>query len=416
MKLVVVGYRDFSKHILRHLSENWEVVGAIGEEPSEKVEQSGYESLRDITRGTEIDFIETADINDYETIESLRELEPDLCVCAGWTQIVSGEVLEIPNNGFLGLHSSRLPEGRGGAPVNWSIINDEDEAWMSLFHFTPEIDDGDVIKQVSVPIQDRDDVKTVYNKLTRASFELLDSVLDGLARGESDAKKQDRGKATYRPNRKPEDGIIDWRSTARQLFNWVRALTRPYPGAFTFYEEEKLVVWRAGAEPDADPKAEPGEVMSVDHESGIKVATTDGVITLERVQVGAEPDMWGDDFARERDVETGDVLGKPTDYPEWRYTGIRGYDEPTVFETNVDTGHEGRVDAVVFSNIPEDSFRIIGSFDGDTIHDTVVQPKGWHHETVSYEPLETGVHTLKLSFKVDDETVDNRFLKVFSAR
>lgn len=416
MRLVVVGNRDFSVHVLRHLSRNWNVVGAVGRKPREDEEQSGYRSFHGITRGTDIDLIETDDINTPEVRETISGLKPDLCVCAGWTDIISEEVLKIPKYGFVGLHSSRLPEGRGGAPVNWSIINDEGEAWMSLFYFTSEIDHGDVIKRRSVPIQERDTVETVYNKLTVVSFDLLDSGLKTISRDEVNAEKQNISEATYRPNRKPEDGIIDWESTSRQLFNWVRALTHPYPGAFTFYDGEKLAVWRASIETDVVPTGEPGEVVSVSSESGVDVATGDGVIRLERVQLGKKPGMWGDDFAHVQDIEPGDVLGKPSDYPEWRYTGIRGYDEPTVFETNVDTGDEGRVEAVVFSNIEDESVRILGSLDGRVIHDSVVQPEGWCHETVSYEPLETGIHTLKLSFEADAETIDNRFLKIFSAR
>ena len=133
-RIVVVGNRSLARHVLVHLLEkDWNVVGAVGASGSAARRQAGFEPFEEITEAHGIELVETEDINSEESSDALAGLEPDICICPAWHQIIEPSVLEIPAKGFVGFHSSDLPRGRGGAPINWSIIHGEDEISISLF-------------------------------------------------------------------------------------------------------------------------------------------------------------------------------------------------------------------------------------------------------------------------------------------
>jgi methionyl-tRNA formyltransferase len=176
--LVFIGNRSHSKQILSHLLENeWNVIGAIGAIGDLAASQSGYVSLSDVCDEYRVPLIETASINEDRVISFVENLNPTLAICGGWSQIIGEELLSQPDYGIVGFHASPLPKGRGGAPVNWQIICDSDYVGVSLFQMVSEVDHGKLWAQTSVQIEERDDVSTVYNRVTKASYDILDEVL-----------------------------------------------------------------------------------------------------------------------------------------------------------------------------------------------------------------------------------------------
>ncbi|MFB6255830.1 MAG: methionyl-tRNA formyltransferase, partial [Haloplanus sp.] len=156
MRTVVVGNRALAKHVLASLlREGWNVVGAVSAAGEATREQAGYIPFDDLARRHDLSLIETTDINDDATRQRLADLEPDLCICPGWHQIIDERILEIPTEGFVGFHASDLPRGRGGAPVNWTIIHGASEITLSLFYYMPGVDAGDVIHKETIPIEAR---------------------------------------------------------------------------------------------------------------------------------------------------------------------------------------------------------------------------------------------------------------------
>lgn len=414
MRTVVVGNRKLARHLLRHTLENgWNVVGVLAPEGTLAAEQANYAPMEDLAEGTACSVHKTTDINSEQTLDWLVSVSPDICISGGWSQIVNERVLEVPNYAFLGFHSSRLPKGRGGAPVNWSLIHGNDEVWISLFHYVPGVDAGDVIARGSVPLEKRDDVATVFDALANEACDVLSNVREDLESGELNAKPQSLAEATYRPRRQPQDGLIDWNRDPADQHDWVRAQTDPYPGAYTFLRGTKLTV--LAGEPlnvKAPADTAPGEVIKIVSGEGVDVRSGDGLFRVTRIRADDRPQCWADRYAQETGLKPGDRLGREFAPDTWCYTGIRGPEDPTHFETNLEAGRSGQVDLVGFSGSSHDIVEKVW-LDGDLIMEKSVTIETSSRDRVEYAPEESGAHTLRVAFQRDGERVDTRFLKVF---
>lgn len=175
----------------------------------------------------------------------IAEFRPDRCFVAGWYWLIGPAVLEAVPGGFLGIHYSRLPTYRGTSPLVWQMINGEPEAWFSIFTLTNGMDEGAVWAQDSVPIADDDYVGTILERLEGKVLATLSTLYPAIVSGEAEPRAQPDLTPTYCVARLPEDGEIDFGRSARECFDFIRAQSHPYPGAFTRFEDEVLRVWRA---------------------------------------------------------------------------------------------------------------------------------------------------------------------------
>ena len=171
--------------------------------------------------------------------------QPDLILALGWYYNVPKRARDFGPLGCLGIHASLLPKYRGGAPIPWAIINGEKETGVTLFHLVDDIDAGDIVAQGRFPIEEHDTCATVYEKAEMASVRILRECLPKIAAGRAQRIRQDHRQATVFPQRKPEDGLIDWSLTEKRIRDFIRAQTHPYPGAFFYAGDKKIVVWDA---------------------------------------------------------------------------------------------------------------------------------------------------------------------------
>lgn len=412
LRVVVIGNRDFTRQVLGAVVERHDVVGIIGPDTTTPAGPPGYDSFHDLASRHDIPILATGQLSEPETLERLESVDPDICLCAGWTDIIPSDVLDVPNETFLGIHASTLPRNRGGAPVNWAIIRGETVVGISIFEFVAEVDDGDVFAQTTVPIEPRDDVQTVYQRITMAARELATETLASIASGEAEPTPQDRSKATYLPRRKPEDGIVDWTRPASAIVDWVRALTDPYPGAFTFYSGQRVTVWSA-ERATARSEAAPGTITAVEDGAGVVVAAGDGAVRLEEIQFADEPRGWADDIAASAGLGSGDIIGQPSDYPDWTYTGIRDADGGFEYETNVRTGDTAELHAVAWSHKTQIPLQVTAKLNGTTVVDRTVSLYGSVTIPVVVKP-ESGANTLQISFDIPDQT-DTRYMKIYAS-
>jgi methionyl-tRNA formyltransferase len=227
--------------------------------------------------------IETSDVNSPETVAAVREAAPDAIFVVGWSQLVRYEVLALARRGVYGMHPSLLPRHRGRAPIPWAILSGLAKTGVTLFEIVdPTADSGPILGQVEVEVAPDETATTLYDKLLDAHVELIRDQVPGIADGSAQRFPQDASRASAWPKRAPADGIIDWETRAPYLGDWVRAQTRPYPGAFTYLGDEKVVVWRArpveliGAEPA-------GTVVEVRPEGAV-VACGEGGLLLEELE------------------------------------------------------------------------------------------------------------------------------------
>jgi methionyl-tRNA formyltransferase len=209
----------------------------------------------------------------------------DLAFAVSWRYLIPPEVFGRPRLGTYVIHDSLLPEYRGFAPTVWALVNGEDHTGATLFEMARDVDSGDVIDQRPVPIGPDDAIADVMQRVTGAYLELLTDNLDALRSGTAPRRPQDAARATYTCKRLPEDNRIDWKAPARCVHDLVRAVSSPYPGAFTTLGGERLTVWAASrVEGRRYAGRTPGRVAEVRPGEGAVVLAGDGPVLLRQVQ------------------------------------------------------------------------------------------------------------------------------------
>lgn len=178
----------------------------------------------------------------YDTV---KDLNPDLIVVIGWYYMIPASIRKAAPKGCVGMHASLLPKYRGGAPLVWAIINGEKKTGLSFFYLEDGVDNGDIIAQHEIEITETETIKDIIDKVTASAIEITREFIPKLANGTAPRIKQDETKATTVPQRKPDDGLIDWNWDIKRIKNFIRAQTKPYPGAYTIIEGKKITLWDA---------------------------------------------------------------------------------------------------------------------------------------------------------------------------
>jgi methionyl-tRNA formyltransferase len=305
MRSVFIGTVEISWHCLRTLLELGEEVAAVFSMPVDRAASiSAYRSFADLCEAYGVPLYQTADVNAAGSIGVIRAARPTVIYVIGWPRLVKQEILGIPTRGCLGIHSSLLPRYRGGAPVNWGLINGETEWGVTLFYLEEGPDTGDIVGQEQFALSVEDTCKTVYDKAAEASTRLLRTCVPLLAAGTAPRTRQDQSKATLFPKRRPEDGGIDWNWSAWRIYNWSRALTHPFPGAFSFLPDgRRVLIWeieapRTSGAPSLGVEEDvPGTVVGILPGRGIAVQAKDGRVVVRRLQVEAGPEQAADHWA-----------------------------------------------------------------------------------------------------------------------
>jgi UDP-4-amino-4-deoxy-L-arabinose formyltransferase/UDP-glucuronic acid dehydrogenase (UDP-4-keto-hexauronic acid decarboxylating) len=232
----------------------------------------------------------TDPVNSPLWIEKIKRLQPDVLFSFYYRNMVRPEVLAIPRVGAFNLHGSLLPSYRGRCPVNWVLVNGEEETGVTLHYMVEKPDAGDIVGQKAVKIGFEDTARTLYDKLCDAAGRLLDELLPQMKEGRFPRTKQDLSRGSYYGGRKSQDGRIAWEQSAISIYNLIRAVTEPYPGAYAFAGNGgKILIWRATPVVSADAGG-PGDVM-IDGQS-VLVKTGDGAVKL--LEIEASGARWRD--------------------------------------------------------------------------------------------------------------------------
>src|SRR5919198_223185 len=284
MRLVWVSFDVMGRDCLAAAAEaGAEVVGVVTLPGPIDGDRSGQCSFDELAAKLGARLIETADVNSPETIAAVREVEPDLIFIVGWSQLVLDEFIGLARHGVFGMHPTLLPKHRGRAAIPWAILSGLAKTGVTLFEIVDgTADSGPIVGQVEVPLAHDETATTLYERITDAHIELVREVVPQLLGGSAPRVEQDTRRASAWPKRAPADGIIDWDTRAPYLHDWVRAQTRPYPGAFTYLGDEKVVVWRARPVPWTG-EAPAGTVVA----DGPVVACGEGALLLEEVETSA---------------------------------------------------------------------------------------------------------------------------------
>ncbi|MCR3755680.1 MAG: fused UDP-4-amino-4-deoxy-L-arabinose formyltransferase/UDP-glucuronate dehydrogenase [Sodalis sp. Psp] len=227
--------------------------------PSEK---TVFGSVAHIAAEHDIPVYAPADVNHPLWIKRIKALAPDVIFSFYYRQLICQDILNLPTVGAFNLHGSLLPRYRGRSPLNWVLINGEQETGVTLHRMTARADAGAILAQRKVVITPKDDALTLHRKLYDAATILLEGILPAIRSQQFNETPQDDSSATYVGQRTPEDGRIDWNQPAMAIVNLVRAVTNPWPGAFSYVGEEKFIVWKARVQPNSAGK-QSGTVLSV---------------------------------------------------------------------------------------------------------------------------------------------------------
>ena len=227
-------------------------------------------------------------VNTAEWRERIAALQPDLIISVYYRNMIGTKILALPRFGAWNMHGSLLPRYRGRAPINWAVLHGEPRIGMTLHRMVKSADAGAVVDQDGVDIGPRDTAELAFRKVLPCARRVLARQIDALLAGTAHETPQDEAQATYFGGRKPEDGRIHWTQASAQIFNLIRAVTDPYPGAFTEIAGARLMVWWAETDSPATlgHRGAPGEILSL---SPLVIATGDGALELTRTEWRAAP-------------------------------------------------------------------------------------------------------------------------------
>lgn len=288
MRTVWVSFDTIGRDCLEVAAEvGADVVGVVTLPGPIDPNRSGQCSFDNVARRIGAALVETRDVNASETLDAIRKLEPELIFVVGWSQLVHDPLIAIAREGVFGMHPTLLPRHRGRAPIPWAILTGLARTGVTLFEIVDATaDSGSIVGQVVVDIAPDETATTLFARLADAHVELTRELLPAVLAGTAPRIPQDPSRASTWHKRTPADGIIDWETRAAYLYDWVRAQTRPYPGAFTFLGDEKLIVW-AARPVELAGEAPAGTIVEL-APGGPVVACGEGGLVLEEIQTSGE--------------------------------------------------------------------------------------------------------------------------------
>jgi methionyl-tRNA formyltransferase len=288
MRTVWVSFDTIGRDCLEAAADvGAEIVGVVTLPGPIDPNRSGQCSFDDVTARLDAALIETRDVNALETLNEIRKLEPELIFVVGWSQIVHDPFIALASEGVFGMHPTLLPRHRGRAPIPWAILSGLARTGVTLFEIVDATaDSGAIVGQMTIDIAPDETATTLFARLAEAHVDLTRELLPQLLARTAPRIPQDRTRASSWPKRTPADGIIDWETRAPYLYDWVRAQTRPYPGAFTYVGDEKVIVW--GARPVELSETAPAGTIVELREEGPVVACGEGGLVLQEIQTNGE--------------------------------------------------------------------------------------------------------------------------------
>ncbi|HEY1337588.1 MAG TPA: methionyl-tRNA formyltransferase, partial [Bryobacteraceae bacterium] len=240
-----------------------------------------------------------------EAVEGVAAAQPEIMVVVGYGQIIPQQVIDLAPRGIINVHASLLPKYRGAGPIQWAILNGETRTGVTTMQIDAGLDTGGMLLKREAEIGPDETAVELGNRLAAMGADLLVETLAGLAAGKIVPEKQDPAQASYAPLLKKEDGLIDWRRSAREIHNQVRGL-QPWPGAYTTFRGQTLQIWKSRLA-SVGGSGSPGKVLALRPPA---VACGEGALELVEVQLAGRKRISGSDFANGLRLTDNDLLGE----------------------------------------------------------------------------------------------------------
>ncbi len=308
-RIIFMGTPDFAVPALRRLHEEQHDILSVVTQP-DRPKGRGRRLIpppvKEVATAMGYPVLQPSKVNEPWFVERIIAMDPELFVVVAYGRLLPGSFLSIPHLGAINIHASLLPKYRGPAPIQWAIINGEDETGVTTIWMDEGLDTGDILLNARVPIRPEDTTGSLGQRLAEEGGQLLIETLAMLKSDDLAGKAQDKSRATYAPLLKKEDGRIDWSKDAKFLDSFVRGMN-PWPGAFTFLSGKRLKVLKAKAVQNPT-RENPGTVLE-GFPDDLNVATGQGTLALHEVQLESAKRLPIKDFLRGFSVSPGTLLG-----------------------------------------------------------------------------------------------------------
>ena len=311
IRIVYMGTPDFAVEPLEAIIKAGYEVAAVVTQP-DKQKGRGKEvkmtPVKECALRHGIPVFQPVKIKEPEAVAELEKYQADLFVVAAFGQLLSEEILNMPEYGCINIHASLLPAYRGAAPIQWAVLNGEKESGVTIMQMDKGLDTGDMLLKRSVELSPKETGDSLHDKLMHLGAELIVEALSKLEKGELVPEKQKDELSSYAKKLTKAMGQIDWSKDAVSLERWIRGLNS-WPSAYTFFGGKTLKIWEARvAEENGAQKAEPGQVVSVSRES-FTVACGQGELQILSLQLEGKKRVSTREFLLGYQVEPGMILG-----------------------------------------------------------------------------------------------------------
>lgn len=282
LRVLFFGNHTLGVRTLRVICERAELVGVVAH-PDDPEDGVRYESVFAAAQTLGVPAIRATG-KSAALPEFVRRCAPELIWITDFRYLLPVELLGLAPRGVVNLHPSLLPKYRGRAPVNWAMLRGETEFGLTAHFVDAGMDTGDIIAQRRFTLTQSQDIGDALDTLYPLYETLTAEVLGYFLSGEVPRRVQDHAQATAFPRRRPDDGLIDWSASARDVWNLIRAVAAPYPGAFTFYAGMRVNIWQAAAIEPCAPETRAGEVLASSADR-LVVACRDAALVISKFEV-----------------------------------------------------------------------------------------------------------------------------------
>ncbi|WP_429970954.1 methionyl-tRNA formyltransferase [Fructilactobacillus sp. Tb1] len=295
--IVFMGTPQFSVPILQALNEKYNILAVITQpdRPVGRKRKILPTPVKQAAVDLNLPVFQPEKLSGSEAMQKVIDMQPDFIITAAYGQFLPTKLLNAAKIAAVNVHGSLLPKYRGGAPVQYSIMNGDAETGITIMYMVKAMDAGDIISQQAIAITDQDDTASMFDKLSIVGRDLLLETLPKIATGDINPIKQDESNVVFSPNIKREEEVLDFNQTAWMLDCKVRAL-RPDPIAYAFVGGKRFKIWNANAVADAKTELQPGQVVYRDKHT-LQIAAGNGtVLQLNEVQPAGKPKKTITDF------------------------------------------------------------------------------------------------------------------------
>jgi len=314
MKIIFFGSSHFALPALEALIKSRNEILCVVTQPDKRQGRHlhlGATDVKSSAISAGLKVYQPENINSQEALNYLKGFNADLFVVVAYGQILSQQVLDIPELFAANIHASLLPKYRGAAPINWAVIKGEQVTGVSIIKLIRKMDAGPVLAQKKMDITGKDDAVILESKLSKLGAELIIDTLKYIKNQTFKLIPQDENRVVMAPKLKKDAGRIDWSMPAIDILNLIRGCL-PWPGAFTYYKSKLLKVYKAQVTAQGigvSGHQVPGEIVNVS-KSGIEIKTRNGSLLIEELQIEGKRKMSVAEFITGHKISAGETLGR----------------------------------------------------------------------------------------------------------